>query len=341
MEPIVTKADRDPGKAKTMPAWKVWVCYASAGLFTVLIFATLIGAVSALLPESWGNAGTIWRLFEYAGLSFLFIFFTRYFGDLWRGRSEDLKLGFTDFPNPFYDENFVKAPHHLQKQIAELQEALRKAQSEGDRAANIVRALNERALKQENIIHAMSKKLTVLVRHHENARRLLGSAAFLIYTGEQWRQEMMNNILSEAISCLEKDHSDKSVALFKVHGDELRIEHYIRLGARSARSVRLKRGEGFAGKVMEEGKVIYLPDVSKATELFGAMKPSDDYRSIVGLPIRVNGDILGVLCVQSEVMDGFTDQDLRTLRFYAHACSLIFVYDIIVAKIRAEGVEQG
>lgn len=340
MEPIMTQTDRDPGSGKVMPAWKVWVCYVSAGFFTVLILATLMGAVSALLPESWSDTVTVWRLFEYAGLAFLIIFFTRFIGDLWRGRSEDLKLGFTDFPNPFYDENFVKAPHHLQKQIAEFQDALRSARSESDRAASIVRALNERALKQEQIIRAMTKKLTVLVRHHENGRRLLGSAAYLIYTGEQWRQEMMNNILSEAMSCLEKDHSDKSVALFKAYGDELRIEHYIRLAARSARTVRLKRGEGFAGKVMEAGDVICVPDVSKTPELFGAIKPSDDYRSIVGLPIRVNGDVLGVLCVQSEVVNGFTDQDIRTLRFYAHACSLIFVYDIIIAKMRAEGVER-
>ncbi len=209
-----------------------------------------------------------------------------------------------------------------------MQQELCLARSESARAANLGRALNERALKQEQIIRSMSKKLTVLIRHHENGRRLLGSAAYLIYTGEQWRSEMMNNILSEAISCLEKDHSDKSVALFKAYDDELRIEHHIRLAARSARSVRLKKGDGFAGKVMESGDVIYIPDVSKSPELFGAIKPSDDYRSIVGLPIRVNGDALGVLCVQSEVVDGFTDQDIRTLRFYAHAYSLIFVYDI-------------
>ena len=105
-----------------------------------------------------------------------------------------------------------------------------------------MRAVNQRAEFYERKMEEMNKKLTVFTRHHENARRLLGSAAYLLYIGEEWRSEMLNNILSECLTCLEKDHSDKSVALFKVYGKELRIEHYIRLSARSARSVRLKKG---------------------------------------------------------------------------------------------------
>ncbi|AGA60096.1 GAF domain-containing protein (plasmid) [Thermobacillus composti KWC4] len=329
----------DPGKRK-FPLWKVWACYITALLFTGLILATIIGAVSSLLPDSWKGTISAWSLLEYTGLAFLIVYFTRMIGDIWRSRSEDLKLGFTDLPNPFYDENFVKAPHRLQKEIRALQDELEQARKEGERTAAYLRAVNQRAEFYERKMEEMNKKLTVFTRHHENARRLLGSAAYLLYIGEEWRSEMLNNILSECLTCLEKDHSDKSAALFKVYGEELRIEHYIRLSARSARSVRLKKGEGFAGKVWEAGEAQYIPDIQSANEYFGAIKPSDDYRSIVGIPIRANGEVLGVLCVQSEVVDGFTKQDLRTLRFYAHACSLIFVYDILKAKMSAEGVDR-
>jgi putative methionine-R-sulfoxide reductase with GAF domain len=340
-EPMMTPAaDNEPRRGTRLTAWKVLVCYGCAGLFTMLVLATLVGAVSALIPESWSEKITVWQLFMYAGLFFSILLFSKFIGDLWRGSGEDLKLGFTDLPNPFYDEEFIKAPLHLQKQISKLQKELQIAQEERKRATSIGRDLNAQALKQEQIIASLSKKLTVLTRHHDNGRRLVGSAAYLLYKEEDWRSEMMNNILAEAITCLEKDQSDKSVALFKTHGDELRIEHYIRLSARSARRARFKKGEGFAGMIMESSKEEYISDVSLYSEIFGDIKPSDDYKSIVGLPIRVDDDILGVLCVQSEVVDGFTSQDLRTLRFYAHACALIFVYDIMVTKMSTEGVER-
>ena len=91
----------DPGKRK-FPLWKVWACYITALLFTGLILATIIGAVSSLLPDSWKDTVSAWSLLEYTGLAFLIIYFTKMIGDIWRSRAEDLKLGFTDLPNPFY-----------------------------------------------------------------------------------------------------------------------------------------------------------------------------------------------------------------------------------------------
>jgi hypothetical protein len=331
---------REGASFQKTPLWKIWICYISAFIFTGLILASLIGAAGSLLPKSLGEQFSVWNLFEYIGLAFLIIFFTRFIGGMWRSRSEDMKLGFTDFPNPFYDQNFVLAPHYLKGEIETLRSLLGEAQAEGERSNNIVRTLNQHALKKEEVIESLSKKLTVLIRHHENASRLLGSAAYLSYAGHQWKSEMLNNILSESLTCLEKDHSDKSVSLFRVYGEELRIDHYIRISALSARNLRLRKGEGFAGRVWEQGETQYLPDISANPSFGGLLKPNDDYKSIVGIPIRVNGDILGVLCVQSEILNGFSPQDLRTLRFYAHACSLIFVYDIITSKISTEGVDR-
>lgn len=335
-------ATREGVAIRKTPLWKIWTCYFTAFLFTGLILASLVGAAGSLLPETWGDQFSVWNLFKYVGLAFLILFFTRFIGGMWRSRAEDLKLGFTDFPNPFYDENYIQAPHYLKGEIEDLREHLAVAIADGERAQKIVRSLNQHALQKEEVIEELSKKLTVLIRHHENASRLLGSAGYLSYVrDDKWRNEMLNNILSECLTCLEKDQSDKSVSLFKLYEDELRIEHYIRISAASARNLRLKKGEGFAGMVWEAGETQYLPDISANPSFGGNLRPSDLYQSIAGIPIKVNGDVLGVLCVQSEVLSGFTPQDLRTLRFYAHACSLIFVYDIITSKMSsAEGVER-
>lgn len=330
---------REVPRTRKTPFWKIWTCYITAFLFTGLILASLLGAAGAIIPESWGVS--VWEIFEYAGLGFLLLFFTRFIGGIWRSRSEDLKLGFTDFPNPFFDESYILAPHYLKKEIEEIREQLSDALADGKRAERIARALNANLEQKEKAITELQNKVTVLIRHHENASRLAGSAAYLTYVGDEWRTEMLNNILSECLTCLEKDQSDKSVSLFKVYGDELRIEHYIRISAASARKMRLKKGEGFAGMVWERGEAQYISDISAAADHFeGLLKPNDPYTSIVGIPVQIDGEILGVLCVQSEVIDGFSQQDLRTLLFYSHACSLIFVYDIMKSKINsAEGVD--
>src|SRR5690606_13668383 len=134
----------DPGKRK-YPLWKVWACYITALLFTGLILATIIGAVSSLLPDSWQATVSAWSLLEYTGLAFLIIYCTTMIADIWRSRAEDLQPGFTDLPNPFYDEHFVKAPHRLQKEIRALQDELELARKEGERTAAYLRAVNQRA----------------------------------------------------------------------------------------------------------------------------------------------------------------------------------------------------
>ncbi len=307
--------------------WKILGCYITAFLFVCLILGTLIGAAKTLVVEMESSI-SVWEIFEYTAIAFLLFFLTMHIGRMWRSRKEDLKLGITDIPNPFFDPNYLIAPHYLKKENENLQTALDEAIKEKERAEYYVRVLNKHSEAKKVTIDKLEKKLNVFLRHQENASRLLGSAAYLNYKGEAWEHEMLNNILSECITCLEKDQSDKSVSLFKVDGEEIRIVHYLRLSASSAREIRFRKNEGFAGTVWAKGEDQYIPDVSSNPLFEGEYKPEDEFTSIVGLPINVNGEVLGVLCIQSEVADGFTPQDLRTLQFYARACSLIFVYNI-------------
>ncbi len=46
------------------------------------------------------------------------------------------------------------------------------------------------------------------------------------------------------------------------------------------------------------------------------------------------GEIYGILCMQSESENGFNEADLRTVEYYARMCTLILLYDKINNKVQ-------
>jgi len=198
----------------------MFLSYVIALLFTALILTILYGAINTLLSTTpFAEKLSAWTILQFFGLLVLFIVGANYFSDIWRSHKDDLKLGFTDIPNPFYDPNYIKAPHFLKKENERLL-------SENKELRQIVNSYDRMANKFKEINEDLTQKTAVLMRHHDNSSRLLASATYLLYKGHEWQKEMLNNILSECLTCLEKDQSDKSVSLFRVDKDEPEFRKY-------------------------------------------------------------------------------------------------------------------
>ena len=64
----------------------------------------------------------------------------------------------------------------------------------------------------------------------------------------------------------------------------------------SLKGLRLKPGEGVAGSVVQDGKPICIPDVSKDPRFSvrADLATGFDTRSIIALPVRIRGEVIGV-----------------------------------------------
>ena len=94
----------------------------------------------------------------------------------------------------------------------------------------------------------------------------------------------------------------------------LSYQVYHGLSDKYAQEMRLKLGEGIAGKVAQSGRAVLLEDIS--TEPSAArldLISSEGLRAFVSVPIRAKDNVLGVINVASHVPHRFTKEDTHLL----------------------------
>ncbi|MGC4073068.1 MAG: GAF domain-containing protein [Nibricoccus sp.] len=117
----------------------------------------------------------------------------------------------------------------------------------------------------------------------------------------------LRNILSEIIAALHA--SSGSISLLNPDSGKLEIEVHQGLPADSD-EVSLRLGQGITGWVAFHARPQLVPDVS-VDPRYISMRP--EIRAEMAVPMEENGQILGVINVDSDVTGGFNDSDLQLL----------------------------
>lgn len=132
-------------------------------------------------------------------------------------------------------------------------------------------------------------------------------------------EEMLAELLDRIRSAL---HVDTVAILLLEHtGDELvawaakGLEEEVELG------VRIPPGKGFAGRVAATKKALYIPDTSKF-ELHNPLLRQKGITSLLGVPMLVEGRLIGVLHVGSFTPHQFSDDDTHLLHLVADRIAL-------------------
>ncbi|MFC0476919.1 GAF domain-containing protein [Robertmurraya beringensis] len=310
-------------------------CYVTAGLLVAAILYTFTGVIADI--ASWGLNKEITKVKVLASVSILYFAFVliKGLGGFWRSSERnEIGSGITNFPNPFYDPSYKKGPILLLKEYRDLQRRLRLTSTLVKKSQSALDSL-------QNTTRGLEAKLRVLLRHNDNANRLLKSYNFLYKENDsQFSYKMLRHVLSECITVLEKDQSDKSISLFRVNDDDkLEIIESVRINAESIAKRVFSKGEGFAGYIWNTGKAEIVNTIDQADHRFNDMGlAATPIGSILGFPLIVDDLIVGVLCLQSESANGFNKEaDLRTVEFYARLCTLILLYDKLNKSIDVRG----
>jgi GAF domain-containing protein len=89
---------------------------------------------------------------------------------------------------------------------------------------------------------------------------------------------------------------------------------YHGLSAEYAKEMRLKLGEGIAGKVAQSGRAVLLEDISSEPDALRIdLLNSDGLKAFISVPLRAKDNVLGVMNVASRVPHSFTKEDVHLL----------------------------
>jgi PAS domain S-box-containing protein len=118
------------------------------------------------------------------------------------------------------------------------------------------------------------------------------------------------------------------IAIYNQETDIVEYPIYFEVGEPEIEpaSRRLSENPGLTGAVIHSRKTLYLPDM-RATDVIGKYAPVDDDQSVIlhtflGIPLIVNQNVIGVLSVQSNLLDAYTSAQIRLMENVAVQAAL-------------------
>ena len=124
--------------------------------------------------------------------------------------------------------------------------------------------------------------------------------------------KVLDKIISITVELLNLENC--AILLFNDETGYLTIHRQKGYRESLVRKIKIKVGEGVTGKVLESGKPAIISDVRKREDYIGECSK----KSEMSIPLKTDGNIMGVLDVEKNKINAFTEEDLRYLTIFSH-----------------------
>jgi PAS domain S-box-containing protein len=133
----------------------------------------------------------------------------------------------------------------------------------------------------------------------------------------------LNDLLSELLTRIREVLNVDTAAVLLLEREENELVAWAALGLEEEvqRGIRIPVGKGFAGKIIEEGKPSIIRDIEQA-DIYNPLLREKGLGSLLGVPLKVEGRITGVLHVGTFRPSNFTDEDIHLLQLVADRIAL-------------------
>lgn len=146
-----------------------------------------------------------------------------------------------------------------------------------------------------------------------------------------WEQ-LLQTIIEKATQLLKAEQG--SIMLLDDETSELFIKARKSIDNIIKENVRLKIGEGIAGKVLESGVPLLVEDLEKDPRINQKNKPNYKTKSFVIIPIKIEDRISGVLNISDKITgEVFNENDLKLLQFFITNAAIAIERSIFCKKI--------
>ena len=131
------------------------------------------------------------------------------------------------------------------------------------------------------------------------------------------------------------------IAIYDEASDLVDFPIYFEVGEpERQRSRRLSENPGLTGAVIHSGKILYLPDMMM-NEVVSTYAPVEDDRDLVlhtflGIPLTVNDKVIGVLSVQSTLVDAYSADQVQLMENVAVQAALAIDKSRLLDQLKKE-----
>ena len=127
-----------------------------------------------------------------------------------------------------------------------------------------------------------------------------------------------------------------SLMLLDPEKGELRITATQALSAAYINKPPVKVGESISGRVVKEKKPIFVMDVTKEKDYgYPDIARKDGYVSMISVPMRIEGRVIGVINSYTSTPHEFTDLEIKVLQAVANQAAVAIEH----TKLRQENLE--
>jgi GAF domain-containing protein/anti-sigma regulatory factor (Ser/Thr protein kinase) len=177
----------------------------------------------------------------------------------------------------------------------------------GDRAAIAIE--QARLFLHERVAREAAERAT---RRLEAVQRVTDAA--LAYLAEE---DLLQELLQRVSEILEVD----TVAILLLEGESLHARAAKGIEEEVEQGVQIPFGRGFAGRIAAERRPIAIPDVDHG-DILNPLLREKGIRSLLGVPLLVQGRVIGVLHVGSLTPREFTADDIDLLQLAGDRAAL-------------------
>jgi signal transduction histidine kinase len=125
------------------------------------------------------------------------------------------------------------------------------------------------------------------------------------------------------------------IMLLDEPGQTLSYRVYHGLSDKYAAEMRLKLGEGIAGKVAQNGRAVLLEDISSESDAARVdLISSEGLRAFLSVPLRAKDNVLGVMNVASHVPHRFSKEDVYLLHSIGDQLGIAIEQAILNDRLR-------
>lgn len=124
--------------------------------------------------------------------------------------------------------------------------------------------------------------------------------------------------------------------LVERHSGDLVVRASTGLGAEAIPNTRARHGEGVAGRVLATGEAVVSNDAQADTRFQFQHPPFATVQSIMGIPVRLNREVVGVLDIASYAPQAFLEDDVTLARDLVGLLEGVLAYDAALALPAAD-----
>jgi signal transduction histidine kinase/GTP-sensing pleiotropic transcriptional regulator CodY len=187
------------------------------------------------------------------------------------------------------------------------------------------------------ISHQIGLALSNAYRYQQIDRRLAELTAIGQVAQVVNRRLEMQPLLEEVVQQVGNVLGYPIVEIHMVDGDELVLG--AARGGLMDKATRVSLSQGLVGRAVRTNEAVYAPDVTKASDYFPAWP---DTKSEIVVPLYKGDVVIGALNVESPLIGGLTEDDLRLLSLLADNISVAVENAALYGRLRqyAEELEN-